>query len=404
MHKNESYDEFRRLLRKGIGTRTQTQFARETGISRGNINRLLNQESFQRPSEKTLLSLASHMHSVTARELLASCGYGEPDINKAALAVRKALEERFSWSIGDVVPGLSDEYFRPVVLPYAESPYRWIHPDDKAIPAGIALKGEKYSLWECIWRYGDQLAGSFLAFGYAEARAPGMSVLCDFTMDPPVLRALLQDAGLSDEPDKESSATFDQAAIRTRLAGKRLMESIFGVTGSGTYPVTNLGCGFYYRETPPGFRDYVIANAPCFCTNRKCQDLYRRLVDTCDDPDTIFRDYDGDGSGSGTGTGSAVAKILSEKTGQTFLYLEKDPKTGEGHEDDSCVMCPEDDNFFDERVPEYNFGMRVLIKHNMTQEKMLEVTYALYDFIERYEGIYDGWNIIPDGDPEKAFV
>ncbi len=70
--------------------------------------------------------------------------------------------------------------------------------------------------------------------------------------------------------------------------------------------------------------------------------------------------------------------------------------------DGGCEIL--DDNFFDERVPEYNFGMRVLIKHNMTQETMLNVTYALYDFIEKYEGIYDGWNIIPDGDPEKDFV
>ena len=35
---------------------------------------------------------------------------------------------------------------------------------------------------------------------------------------------------------------------------------------------------------------------------------------------------------------------------------------------------------------------------------MLEVTYALYDFVEKYGGIYDGWNIIPDGDPETDFV
>lgn len=70
--------------------------------------------------------------------------------------------------------------------------------------------------------------------------------------------------------------------------------------------------------------------------------------------------------------------------------------------DGGCEIL--DDNFFDERVPEYNFGLRVLMKHNMTQETMLNVTYALYDFIEKYEGIYDGWNIIPDGDPEKDFV
>ena len=27
-----------------------------------------------------------------------------------------------------------------------------------------------------------------------------------------------------------------------------------------------------------------------------------------------------------------------------------------------------------------------------------------YDFVEKYGGIYDGWNIIPDGDPETDFV
>lgn len=70
--------------------------------------------------------------------------------------------------------------------------------------------------------------------------------------------------------------------------------------------------------------------------------------------------------------------------------------------DNGCEIL--DDNFFDERIPEYNFGLRVLIKHNMTMETMLEVTYSLYEFVEKYEGIYDGWNIIPDGDPEKAFV
>ncbi len=53
--------------------------------------------------------------------------------------------------------------------------------------------------------------------------------------------------------------------------------------------------------------------------------------------------------------------------------------------DNGCEIL--DDNFFDERIPEYNFCLRVLIKHDMTQQTMLEVTYALYDFVEKYEGI-----------------
>ncbi len=71
-------------------------------------------------------------------------------------------------------------------------------------------------------------------------------------------------------------------------------------------------------------------------------------------------------------------------------------------QDGGCEIL--DDNFFDEQIPGYNFGLRVLMRHNMTMETMLEVTYALFDFIEQYDGIYDGWDIIPDGDPETDFV
>lgn len=70
--------------------------------------------------------------------------------------------------------------------------------------------------------------------------------------------------------------------------------------------------------------------------------------------------------------------------------------------DNGCEIL--DDNFFDERIPDFGFGLRVLIKHNMTQDTLLRVTYELYDFVEKYGGMYDGWNIIPDGDPEKAFI
>lgn len=70
--------------------------------------------------------------------------------------------------------------------------------------------------------------------------------------------------------------------------------------------------------------------------------------------------------------------------------------------DNGCEIL--DDNFYDERIPDNNFGLRVLIKHDMTLETMTKLTYDLYDFIERYQGVYDGWNIIPDGDPDTDFI
>ena len=42
-HGGQEFKEFRRLLREGIGIRTQREFARVSGISYTHLNRLLNQ-------------------------------------------------------------------------------------------------------------------------------------------------------------------------------------------------------------------------------------------------------------------------------------------------------------------------------------------------------------------------
>lgn len=60
--KNDSlmqYPEFRKLLRKAIGARSQAQFANESGISPEHLNRILNMEAIHRPTKSTLLKMSS---------------------------------------------------------------------------------------------------------------------------------------------------------------------------------------------------------------------------------------------------------------------------------------------------------------------------------------------------------
>ena len=49
-----TYETFRSLVKKGIGSRTQKEFAEQAGISRVNLNRVLNAETIARPSKRTL--------------------------------------------------------------------------------------------------------------------------------------------------------------------------------------------------------------------------------------------------------------------------------------------------------------------------------------------------------------
>lgn len=63
-----------------------------------------------------------------------------------------------------------------------------------------------------------------------------------------------------------------------------------------------------------------------------------------------------------------------------------------------------EDNFYNESVPGTPFGLHILGRHNLTIETLTELTYDFFELAEEFSGIYDGWEVLPDGDPEKSFV
>ena len=65
--KNETrkeYKEFRELLRKGIGLRTQKEFANTVGISPAYLNKMLKNDLIPTPTRETLNNIAKHMPSI----------------------------------------------------------------------------------------------------------------------------------------------------------------------------------------------------------------------------------------------------------------------------------------------------------------------------------------------------
>ena len=66
----QKYQKFKNLLSLAIGTRTQNQFAKETGISPEHINRMMNLEKINRPSNLTLHKIASAAASGVSYNML----------------------------------------------------------------------------------------------------------------------------------------------------------------------------------------------------------------------------------------------------------------------------------------------------------------------------------------------
>lgn len=57
-----------------------------------------------------------------------------------------------------------------------------------------------------------------------------------------------------------------------------------------------------------------------------------------------------------------------------------------------------DDNFYDEEVMQAPFGLKAACVQNMELETLFEKTYASFELAEEYEGIYDGWQLMDEGE------
>ena len=59
-----------------------------------------------------------------------------------------------------------------------------------------------------------------------------------------------------------------------------------------------------------------------------------------------------------------------------------------------------DDNFYDENVVQAPFGLKAACQQDMQLETLFEKNYASFELAEEYEGIYDGWQLMDEGESD----
>ena len=311
------YREFRELLRRGIGTRTQKAFAEEAGISKEHLNRLLNNKEISRPSAAILKNMASHMNTITERMLLEACGYEIEPIADRVKRCEAAIKE----GLGNLV---SADYLQPwksvadalqtMDILYMEENGKFEFQEEELCSEDGHRWAEKEMRYEYHWGDGENLCTTMGTIYYSRTEN-GNLIFLDFGEPRTTIRS-------------------KKEVEKTRME-ERLLKAIFGDDDEKQVITTTFGYGFHYPETPPGFVDFLNEYRGTFCTNKARSKMLLQIIDEGKDADEVFADFETDKHGDGTG--GAVAEILSSELGIYFYYYRHDEKLSE-EDSPNCIM------------------------------------------------------------------
>lgn len=315
-HGGQEFKEFRRLLRKGIGIRTQREFARVSGISYTHLNRLLNQEVIARPSKNTLKTMAEHMPTVTLKDLLVSCGYEVEDIHTTAARLVRDFKEFFLKDgqeyhlVCETIERLC-EAFDMLYRPEHADALSFHFGPEMPCDSTVYRQAENSMQIDLTWRNADYVCRSTFTIYYAKTTAGKFLIM---GMD--VKRML--------DGTETQITSRETAEKKTADTAHRLLQYLLG---GEAYETVSIGPGLPYKETPPGFIDFLSNHRSTFCTDPERIQLWKRAVADGEDPDQVFNAFTD--HGGGTGTGAVIATIMTEELknepymkGREFLYME----------------------------------------------------------------------------------
>lgn len=311
----QEYPEFRKLLRKGMGYRTQREFAKTIGLTPGHLNRMLNQDQIPRPSKNTLVSMAQHMSTVTLQELLESCGYETDNMEEIAKGLAENLKEFFlkdrenrgllNASIKELCETF-DMLYRPSACESMQFDIEEVELTDS--PYNMAENAARITI---KWDHTDCICFTTFTLYYAKTMAGKIFVV-----------------GLDVEKTPDGVYAQIMKKSMKNSAESRLLDAIFGFAGEkNRYQAVTIGPGIAYDSTPAGFRDFLMNHRDTFCINEERRKQWQQIAEQGMDPDIVFANYND--AGGGTGTGAVIATILTDELqhmewmkGREFLYME----------------------------------------------------------------------------------
>lgn len=338
---------FRELLKKGIGTRTQKEFAEQTGMAQATISRMFNDEVISCPKVKTLEVFAANMPNVSLSELMSACGYKMPTIEDAVKQMESDISDYFAFGSSDERLDIYENAYEITsgLQPFLTKDTRKVNiirSEMKELPPKMTKKGaENGTKVQALWSYDNYVCCTMFSVFYLETKS-GKIILVDTDID--------KDAG-----EKEGYIQHTQVEIKkeVRETMQRFKAFFGGMTDKEgnpvpAFPQTYPGTGFYFTGTPAGFTDFLNAHADTFCDSRENSALYRRVVEG-EDPETVFAEYGELYAIHEKGTGAVIADIMRKESGEGFAYFAPEEKLPE-EQRNACIMVMEKLDFM-EMIP-----------------------------------------------------
>lgn len=367
-------ERFRTLLKKGMGTRTQTEFAHDCGFAQPMMNRLLNGKNPGMLKLSTLEHIAAAMYSVSLNDLLSSLNMPQitgiervardaRKINKLAASIekdeggKKFKENEMAALLEKHLPaqvvcrvtagGTGHLYKCPGKYPDADTYFlfQFIY-SDKEYAGAVYILGYFYSNFDGHTFYG------FETDPEAMEKAAGRKIFPEENDFTQVVRNAVCYTKTKDNYDAIKNALLESKGktvvdrFRDIIMYGEYRDDTPRIRTAHMYPQTVTGFGIRYDKTPESFVDYLNANAGFFCRNEEETQMYEELNESADaDPDEIFAGCM-DNRTHACGTGAAIAKILTRQIASQekmkFHYFCPDKATCEEYgleENRGYILC-----------------------------------------------------------------
>lgn len=334
---DQTFRTFRSLLRKGIGSRSQSEFASEVGISRVTLNRMLNSGTISKPSRDLLFTFSRHIVSVTYQEFLLSCGYEMDDIHVIAGKNVEYLQQALTGCMGKVVSQPSD------LIEVINGLY-------EGTIAHLSLKGnwkipmEADQVFRCLchWSMTPYDCLTLFALAFTEAKS-GKLILTGFMTGEQLIPYIAKEVDLPKnsfvELDKLHSTFIRDIQLhpyqisQEPTAEEKFLKSILGPQKENCFINTVPAFGFCWEENPDSekIRNFLFSNSSFFCDKIGNQKLLDEIA-AGEDPNLVLYDFenaDRDGLEPKyvldyiveDGPGAAVAYVLTRTTGHIFYHI-----------------------------------------------------------------------------------
>lgn len=329
MPEKKNYPEFRELLRNGIGTRTQKEFAEETGIAKETINRWLNSQTISQPGRESLQKIAKHIRTHTLNEFYTACGYPVVTLEENVQNMENELNSGLDQVSNQPFESISDLLGTVETLWLPEGSFR---KTKQKVEVEKSSSDSDYTVdSSLVWEFDDKVCELMLRLYYAETRRGKIFLLKHELLQPS--SEDLEDGFLFRNRKLVSFTVVSEPVKRGRavISGRKPTDSGDPLFACATYTTTILGFGFVLKDRiPKGFRDYLFAHASAFCTTKELGTVYRDITEA-EDLEQYFdslRDADGYIRSDALLPGAIIAKILSVETGQQFFCFSSYPDEG----------------------------------------------------------------------------